>query len=329
MIRELTGPVLVTGASGFIGACAARALVRRGQPVHLLLRDPQRAWRLRDVLGMCGIHHGDLRDRAAVRRCLSSARPQVILHCAAHGAYEAQSDAGEILSTTILGTQNLFDAAIDSGVSLVVQTGSSSEYGYKSAPMCESDRLEPNSVYAVAKAAQTHLGQLLAKQGRLPITTLRLFSVYGPYEESTRLIPTLLRRAASGMPLELAGPDTARDFVFIDDVVDTLVDFERLRRIAGDVVNLGSGREATLSDVVAEITRLFGTRSEVRWNAFPARRWDTTHWSANLGKARDLLDWSPRHTLAQGLLKTSEWMRITGGEDADAQTRPQVRRIAG
>lgn len=329
MTRELTGPVLVTGASGFIGACAARALVRRGQPVHLLLRDPQRAWRLRDLLGMCGVHHGDLRDRAAVRGCINAARPQVILHCATHGAYEAQSDAGEILSTNILGTQNLFEIASGAGVSLVVQTGSSSEYGCKSAPMCENDRLEPNSVYAVAKAAQTHLGQLLAKQGKLQVATLRLFSVYGPYEEATRLIPTLLRRAASGMPLELADPDTARDFVFIDDVISALVDFENLRHIVGDVVNLGSGRESTLRDVVAEMTRIFGSRSEVRWNAFPARRWDTTHWSANTQKSRDLLGWSPRHSLAQGLLKTSEWMRITGGEDADAQTRPQARRIAG
>jgi nucleoside-diphosphate-sugar epimerase len=243
------------------------------------------------------------------------------LHLSTSGAYEHQSDAPSILETNILGTGNVLDAAADAGASLVVQTGSSSEYGFKSDVMHETDRLEPNSVYAVAKAAQTHLGQLHSRRGPMPVVTLRLFSVYGPWEEPTRLMPTLLRRARLGLPLEMASPETARDFVYVDDALTALLDFERLAGLGGEVINIGSGRETKLREVVAEVQRLFPGRSEVRWGAFPPRRWDSARWAADIGKAARLLDWRPRHSLAEGLAKFSEWMRITGGDHGDHVVR--------
>ncbi len=313
--------VLVTGASGFVGAVAVRALVERGHRVHVLLRDPERVWRLPDVLDRLIVHRGDLRDAHVVRACLAAARPEVVLHLATRGAYESQTDADAILSTNILGTQNLLDAATEVGTDLFVQTGSSSEYGFQSRPMRETDRLEPNSVYAVAKAAQTHLGQFVSRRGTMPVVCLRLFSVYGPWEEPTRLIPTLIRQARAGLPLSLTTPETARDFVYVDDVVDALLDFSRLRGLGGEVINLGSGRETKLREVVAEVLRLLPGRSELCWGAFPARVWDTVHWSADVSKAERLLGWKPRHSLADGLAKMAAWMAITGGDDADFVVR--------
>jgi nucleoside-diphosphate-sugar epimerase len=309
--------VLVTGASGFVGACAARSLLDRGHAVHVLLRDPKRAGRLHDILRQLIVHCGDTRDVESVRSCLASAKPEVVLHLATRGAYESQSDADAILATNILGTQNLLQAAADAGVSLFVQTGSSSEYGFQKHPMRETDRLEPNSVYAVAKAAQTHLGQLWSRRGSMPVVCLRLFSVYGPWEEPTRLIPTLIRQARARRPLDLTSPETARDFVYVDDVLDALLDFPRLRTLGGEVINIASGRETKLREIVAEVLRLFPGRPELRWGAFPARQWDAAHWSGDIAKAERLLGWTPRHTLAEGLAKTAAWMQITGGEDAD------------
>src|SRR6478752_7413954 len=97
-------PVLVTGVSGFVGACTARALLARGHAVHVLLRDPDRAWRLADLRGDLHVHAGDVQDAAAVGRCFAAARPQVVLHLATHGAYESQADARAILDTNVIGT---------------------------------------------------------------------------------------------------------------------------------------------------------------------------------------------------------------------------------
>jgi nucleoside-diphosphate-sugar epimerase len=305
-------PVLVTGGAGFVGACVVRALVERGHDVHVMLRDPSRAWRLADILSRLRVHEADLIDAEQTRAVLLKSRPTAVLHLATHGAYESQADARAILQTNILGTYNLLEASAAARVRVIVNTGSSSEYGYQVVPMRETSRLEPNSFYAVAKACQSHLCAFAAKKWQLGIANLRLFSVYGPWEAPTRLMPTLIRRARAGLPLEMVAPNVARDYVYVDDVVEALLDFARLARLPGEVINLGSGVEASLAEVVTVVTELLGSSSEVRWGAMPARHWDTTRWSADPRKAAQLLKWHPRHTLRDGVAKLASWMQARG-----------------
>jgi nucleoside-diphosphate-sugar epimerase len=275
-------------------------------------------WRLRDVAQQVTVHRGDVRDGAGVSGLVAGVKPRVVFHLAAHGAYESQSDARAIFETDLLGSQHVFAASAAAGVELVVNAGSSSEYGFRREPMREADRPEPNSLYAAAKAAQTHLATLMGRRGPTAIVTLRLFSVYGPWEEPSRLMPTLLRRARAGLPLEMAAPDTAHDFVYVDDVLDAMTSVERLRGQGGEVFNLGTGVQSTLREVVDAVQEAVGSRSEVRWGAMPARRWDTDHWQADVGKARQTLGWSARHTLRQGVSRMAEWMAAHESEHARA-----------
>jgi nucleoside-diphosphate-sugar epimerase len=304
---------VVTGAAGFVGAAAVHELVARGLDVHTVVRPGSDPWRLAQVADKAHRHAVDLTDASAVRRVFAAIRPDVVFHLAAHGAYESQADAGRILTTNILGTLHLLDAAVASGVELFVSAGSSSEYGFKAEPMREIDRLDPNSVYAVGKAAQTHLCRLSAQRyPRMAVVTLRLFSVYGPWEEPTRLIPTLIRRASAGLPLEMAAPDIARDFVFVGDVLRALLDLDRLRRASGAVLNLGTGIETTLRAVVEAVQDLCGHRSEVVWGKMPARQWDTNRWVADRSEAARVLGWEPHVEFRTGLARTAEWMAATG-----------------
>lgn len=316
------GPILVTGAAGFVGAAAVHDLLARGSDVHALVRPGSRPWRLAHLAGRVTIHPADLTEADAVRRVVAAVRPSVVLHLAAHGAYESQSGSGRILTTNVLGTLHLLEAAASCGVELVVSAGSSSEYGFKSEPMRETDRLDPNSVYAIAKAAQAHLCGLFARHApSMAVVTLRLFSVYGPWEEPTRLIPTVIRRARAGLPLEMVAPDVARDFVFVGDVLRTLLDFDRLRRATGDVINLGSGVEMTLREVVDAVQDLYGHRSRVVWGGMPARHWDTSRWVADRSRAARILDWRPTVGFREGLARTAEWMATTGGDYVDDDRR--------
>jgi nucleoside-diphosphate-sugar epimerase len=314
-------PVLVTGAAGFVGACVVRELLRRHYQVHVLLRNPGTAWRLVDVLDQLVVHRGNLLDEAGVRQLVHSVRPRTVFHLAAHGAYENQSDARAILQTNILGTYNLLECSCQANVALFVNTGSSSEYGFKTEPMQETDRLEPNSFYSVAKAAQTHLCSLLARRNSMAVGVFRLFSVYGPWEEPTRLVPTILRRARSGLPLQMAAPDVARDFVYVEDVLDALLDLPRMAALRGEVLNLGTGVETTLREFVGTATRLTGSSSQVCWGAMPSRHWDTKRWVADPSRAKQLLDWAPRHSLAQGLAKMISWMEEMGDRYGRAEER--------
>ena len=176
-------PVLVTGAAGFVGACLTRRLLELGHEVHVLLRPSSQAWRLGSVWNCLHVHRADLTDPQAVGEVVARARPAVVAHLATHGAYESQASARPILETNIIGTQNLLEACAATKVPLLINIGSSSEYGFKNEPMRESDRIEPNSFYSVAKSAQTHLctywGPAVWFAGRYAPTLLRLRTVGG------------------------------------------------------------------------------------------------------------------------------------------------------
>jgi nucleoside-diphosphate-sugar epimerase len=281
--------------------------VNTGFAVHALVRPDVDTWRLTGIHPLLNLHEVDLAEASAVRGLLRRTSPTVVVHCATHGAYASQADLRTILETNVLASGELFLACLETGVRLVVNVGSSSEYGFKSEPMRESDRLEPNSVYAVGKAAQTHLATLMGKTGPTAIVTFRLFSVYGPFEEPTRLVPTLIRRARASLDLELADPDIAHDFVFVEDVVDALVDFTPQLGHSGEVFNLGSGRQTTLRELAKVVLDIVPSSSRCRFGVFPARHWDTTTWLADTTIARGRLGWSARHDLRQGLSKTAAW----------------------
>ena len=167
--------VLITGGSGFLGACLASNLVAEGHDVHLLLRAKFSGWRLQGLAGRYTPQWADLRDADAVKRAVAACRPEVVYHLATHGAYPSQQERRAILATNLLGTANLLDALDGQGYRAFVHTGSSSEYGHKDGPMREADRLEPRTDYAVTKAAATLLCQAEAYKGR-PVVTVRVFS---------------------------------------------------------------------------------------------------------------------------------------------------------
>jgi nucleoside-diphosphate-sugar epimerase len=301
--------VLVTGAAGFVGAVLVRRLLALGHEVHVLLKTSSDRWRLAEVEKDVRASDQDLRDEEGLRALLLRIKPEVIYHLAAHGAYPFQTDADAVIQTNILGTWNLLKASAAIDYDVFVNTGSSSEYGWKEFAMRETDLLEPNSYYSVAKCAQTLLCQHFSKTHRKPVTTFRLFSVYGPWEEPSRLIPTLIRRTLAGEDLELVPPETARDFVFVDDVVDAYLRLDELARLSGEVVNIGTGVQSTIKDVVEAVLEETGARVACHWGKMKPRIWDSTIWVADITKAGRLLHWRPETQLRAGIARTVAWTR--------------------
>jgi UDP-glucose 4-epimerase len=215
--------VLITGGSGFVGANLARRAVQAGHEVHLLLRPHQDDWRLRDLAGLVHRHDADLQERRRVDAAIESIQPQWVFHLAAYGAYSTQDGMERMVATNLLGCVFLLDACARAGVEAFISAGSSSEYGHKDHPAHEDERLEPNSHYAITKAAATHYCQFTARSRDVNAITVRVYSVYGPYEEPSRLVPALITHALRGQWPPLVSPDTARDFVYVDDAVDAML----------------------------------------------------------------------------------------------------------
>ncbi len=301
--------ILLTGAAGFVGACLTHRLVAQGIKPHVLLKPGLQAWRLKDIAKQIFIHEGDLLDQASLKNTVEHVRPTIIYHLATHGAYPTQTDAAAIINTNVLGTLHLLQALEGVAYKLFVNTGSSSEYGFKNAPMCENDMLAPNSFYAVAKACQTMLCQYLAAARKKNIVTCRLFSAYGPYEESSRLVPAIIRCCLKGQDLIMASPSTARDFIFIEDILDAFLAVHPLAACAGEILNLGTGRQTTLKEIVEEVLALTRANVQVRWNSMPDRIWDTAIWVGDPSKTAERLGWRAATPLKEGLSKTLEWFK--------------------
>jgi nucleoside-diphosphate-sugar epimerase len=284
-------------------------LVEEGYLVHVLLKSTSNRWRLADIRSKLVFHETNLAQSDQVLKTVKKIRPSVIYHLAAHGAYPSQQDAAAIWRTNIIGTWNLLAACDQTGYDLFVNTGSSSEYGRRRTAMRETDRVEPDSLYAVAKVAQTLMCCHHARQHDKPITTFRIFSAYGPYEEPSRLIPRLCMAMLNSEPIDMANPRTARDFIYVEDVIRAYRTVKPLYPLRGEVINLGTGVQSTLAQVVSELEHVARKSMTVRWNAMPARQWDKSTWVADVRHLQEVIRKTPRTTLRQGLAKSLAWFR--------------------
>ena len=255
------------------------------------------------------IHHSDLSDLKKLKRIVQISKPKIIYHLATNGAYSYQKNANQIIETNILGTWNLIQACNEINYKLFVNTGSSSEYGFKNCAMRETDILEPDSYYAVTKSAQTLLCSHVARQEKKPIVTIRPFSVYGPYEEPKRFIPTLMKSLLLNQEINLVSPNIARDQIYVNDVVDAYLKIDELVQNPGEYFNIGTGIQSTIREVIQKAIEVTGKTTKFNWGKMKSRDWDTNAWVADISKARRLLKWNPKVDLKKGLRKTWDWFK--------------------
>jgi nucleoside-diphosphate-sugar epimerase len=194
-------------------------------------------------------------------------------------------------------------------VARFVHLGSWLEYAPRASPLREDLSADPASFRGVAKAAATLLCRQFSRERKWPLAVLRLFSVFGPWETSTRFVPSAIRAALDGGELSLTPAGVRRDFVFVDDVVEACL----LAAVAdirpGEVINIGSGEEHANEEVVALVERASGGTVRVRPGEHPLGAHDGAHCAAEIQRAREVLGWAPRHSLAEGIAKFVDWVR--------------------
>jgi dolichol-phosphate mannosyltransferase len=299
---------VVTGATGFIGANLARRLLRDGHEVNLLVQPGYSPWRIDGIRASVRLHEVDLGDGKSLDALIRSIRADWIFHLAVYGAYPSQVDWRRMIATNVLGTASLLDACAASGFEAFVNTGTSSEYGFKDHAPSEDESLDPYSYYAVTKAAATMHCRYVARSRELNVSTLRLYSAYGPYEEPTRLMPNIVIRGLTGELPPLVDPEVARDYVHVDDVCEAYVLAAATPSgEPGAVYNVGTGIQTKLRDVVNVAKSVMRIKAEPKWGTMPNRHWDTSIWVADNRKVRDRLGWTPRYGFKQGLAEVVKW----------------------
>jgi nucleoside-diphosphate-sugar epimerase len=313
---------LVTGAGGFVGANLVRRLCADGHEVHAVCRPSGSRGRLWNLDGIA-VHEANLAAPGTAGALVNDVAPDWIFHLAAHGAYSWENDAQRICEANLYATIELADAAERLGVRAFVHAGSSSEYGFKDHPAEEEERPDPNSTYAVAKAAATMYCGHRAREGELPAVTLRLYSVYGALEDPRRLVAKLLTEGLQGCLPPLVSPGTARDFVYVEDVCDAfLLAASGADGAAGGIYNVGSGRETSIGELVEHVRALLDIPATPRWGTHAPRKWDSDIWCASTAKTARDLGWSATTGVEDGLRRT---IGLMGGEEAHGRARVAAR----
>jgi nucleoside-diphosphate-sugar epimerase len=298
--------ILISGATGFVGANLVRRMLERGHEVHVIVRPDSAAWRLGEVIDEVQLHCFDLLDAEATRQGVTAARPQVVLHFAAHAALPQETDEMEIILHTVQPLANLASAC--TGCELFINAGSSSEYGFQTEPMTETSLPNPTRAHDIAKLTQTLYGTYAARFKGIPLATLRLFSVYGPWEHGRRLIPRLMLSALMGRPMNLSSPDVCRDFIFVDDVVRAVEQCME-RPVTGDgaIFNLGTGIEHTIREAASLVEEIHGAPLPLTWGTVERNRWDSPRWVADTTRQTRDLGFTAETSFREGLRATYRW----------------------
>ncbi|MFP5220076.1 MAG: NAD-dependent epimerase/dehydratase family protein [Actinomycetes bacterium] len=291
----MTGRALVTGAGGFVGRHLVRRLVGDGWDVVGLVRPGAPDLPGATTVGI------DVTDGTATTAAVRAADPDVVLHLA---AARAKADAAERAATTAVNTTSGLHVVegLTDRCRAVVRLGSSTEYAESAGPMDESTPLHPRGFFGATKAAGSLLVAAAAAERGVRAAVLRAFQVYGPDDHPGRLVPTVLRAAATGEPLQLTAAGMRRDWVHVDDVVDACLRAATADDLpAGTVLNVGTGVQTANEELVAVAEQVTGRRIDVRTGEHPGRGWDAPSWVSDPTAAHELLGWRATTDLGTGL----------------------------
>ena len=245
----MPGPILVLGASGFVGANLFRSMESHRADVYGTSREAS-PWRINDMPRNQLLKVNILIEHE-LEELLSEIQPKTIFNCIAYGAYSFQTDRTLIYETNFGFLVNLLEKCSTMGIHCLIQAGTSSEYGRQSAGPTESLASAPNSHYSVSKCAAANAIYYMGRERGLPCTNLRIYSAYGPFEDSSRLIPQLVMKVTEGLLPDFVDAEISRDFVYIDDVVEAFVLAANKLTPAyhGYSFNIGTGKRTTIGEL--------------------------------------------------------------------------------
>lgn len=307
-IITLKGPILVLGAGGFIGANLLRTLLDVCNDVYGT-SSSQNTWRL-DGIDERHIIFGDLLQDQSLKKILDEVKPQTVFNCVSYGAYSFQSEIDLIYKTNINFAVRLIEELWQRKIDCLINAGSSSEYGDFGAAPDENHLTMANSHYSVTKSAIANLIYFYGKKKNFKCANLRFYSAYGPYEDSSRLVPQLILKGLKQEFPPLVNPNISRDFVYVDDVCAAFIAAacELKPENYGESFNIGSQVKTTISDIALLSKKIFNIKSDPEFSA-KSRDWDIENWFSNSSKALKLLGWQCKTSLEDGLQKTAYFIK--------------------
>lgn len=304
---------LVTGGAGFIGSHIVQNLIQKNQRVRILDNfSTGRKDNLKGFLGDFEIIEGDLRDPSAIFKAVQNI--DIIFHEAAFvSVSQSMLEPKTCYDINVNGTESLIEEARKSGVRRIVLASSAAVYGEpETIPLSEENIPKPLSPYAASKLINEIYADMYTRSFDMEIVALRYFNVFGPRQapdsQYAAAIPIFIRSLLSNKKISIFGDgNQTRDLIFVQDVVNANLLAADIQSAAGKFFNICTGVETSIKQLVETLQNHFPEAKPPQFTI--SRPGDIYRSVGNPLKAKDTLGFQPQTSLAEGLLKTIEWMR--------------------
>lgn len=296
--------ILLLGGAGFIGSNLARKLVQGGYEITIF--DNFSSGDIKNLRGIrekVKIVNGDILDFKKIHKTISNFLPNIIFHFAAfHYIPECSKCPQKTLNINVRGTENLLKSIIFFNITpYFIFVSSASVYCNSSQKLCEESSIKPIDIYGYSKFLGEKIIKEYGKKYKIPYTIIRLFNVYGYKDRIPHLIPEIIDQIKKkNRVIKLGDSKPKRDFIFIEDVVDALICLVK-KQPKNIILNLGTGREYSVKEIIRNIEVLLGYKLEIRQNKNLFRKVERLHLCANNRKIKKILNWKPCISIREGL----------------------------
>ena len=295
----MTKKILITGGTGFIGYHLAKKCLKFNWKVTSLSSNrPKKVRKLKKVKYLIA----DISSKKKLKNKIKINFDYVVNLA----GYVDHSRKLKTIKSHYNGCKNISSLFINSKIKKFIQIGSSIENGKINSPQIENNT--PNrkilSAYGEAKLLSSNFLLDLNKKYNFPVTILRLYLIYGPYQDPNRVIPITILNSIFNKKFDCSDGRQSRDFLYIDDLVDGIIKILiKKDNLSGEIINLGSGKPTKIKKIIKNIVNLVGSGKPI-FGKVRFRKDEINKLYPNLNKAKKLINWAPKTDLNLGLKKT-------------------------
>ena len=295
----MTKKILITGGTGFIGYHLAKKCIKLNWKVTSLSSNkPNKLRKLKRVKYLIA----DISSKRDLKNKIKINYDYVVNLA----GYVDHSSKIKTIKSHYYGCKNISSLFVNSKIKKFIQIGSSIENGKIISPQKENNT--PNrkifSIYGQSKLLGTNFLLFLNKKYNFPVTILRLYLIYGPYQDPNRVIPITILNSILNKKFDCSDGKQYRDFLYIDDLVDGIIKIlTKKNNLSGEIINLGSGKPTKIKKIIKNITNLVGSGRPM-FGKIRFRKDEINKLYPNIKKAKKLINWAPKTDLNLGLKKT-------------------------
>jgi len=306
--------ICVTGGAGFIGSNLVKKFLEMGHAVIVI--DTIETGKLKNIKEFFDNKNFEFAKASILDEKIDSMLKGVdyVFHEAALvDINESVKTPSKTYKTNVLGTLNILNSSVKSGVKKLIFASSCAIYGNRETSAKEGSQPNPQNPYAQSKVVGESLIKVFFEEFGLKSVILRYFNVYGPKQSMTTqysaVIPEFISRALKGDDLLIHGDGKqTRDFVFVDDVINANILAMKIKKADGAIFNIGFGKSTSINELATKIVELSGSNSNMIH--VEERPCDTRFSLADITLAGSVLKYKPRYDIERGLKETMNWLRL-------------------